>query len=366
MERRTEPAQRRPPGKTIRKPLNAVSSGEMRAAARRLPAPEDRRERRPLLSSRAGVWLALAVVYLFWGSTYLAIKLAIETMPPLLMASVRFLIAGSLLFAWSSRRGDQVGDRPGAPQWRAALVVGGALFLGGNGGVVWAERTVPTGLVALVIATVPLWMVVLDRLAFDRRLGGRSLLGVAVGFAGLVLLVGLPGSAPLDPAGTMVGLAAAVFWAAGSVYSQRARLPARSLVSTAMQMLGGGALLGVAGLATGEWRDLHLAAISGASVAALGYLIVFGSLLAFSAYVWLLRTAPMPLVSTYAYVNPVVAVLLGALLLGEPLAGHTVVAGGVILAAVALIGTDSRRASTPSSPARSLRAAPTAGGSAAD
>jgi drug/metabolite transporter (DMT)-like permease len=322
----------------------------MRAARARVAYPD---ERRAPLANSAAVWLALLAVYLVWGSTYLAIKLAIDTMPPLLMAAVRFLVAGGVLFLWSSRQGDRSGDRPGVRQWGTALVVGGALFLGGNGGVVWAERTVPTGLVALLVATVPLWMVVIDRMGSGHRISRPVLLGLVVGFAGLVLLVGTPGSVRLDPGGVLLGLAAAIFWAAGSVYSRHANLPARSLVSTAMQMLGGGALLAVAGLVAGEGRDIHVSTISGASLAALAYLIVFGSLVAFSAYGWLLRKAPMALVSTYAYVNPVVAVVLGAMLLREPLAARTVVAGGVILAAVALIGTDGNQRSAGVRPSSS-------------
>lgn len=285
------------------------------------------------------VWGALSIVYAVWGSTYLAIRVAINTLPPLLMAGVRFLIAGTVLFLWAIRRGDRDADRPEPAQWAAAAIVGGALLLGGNGMVVLAERTVPSGTVALLVATVPLWMVVIGRLAFGDRLGLQAALGFLLGFAGLVLLVGLPGPGSLDRAGVTFGLLAPLAWAAGSLYSRRARLPARPLVSTAMQMIAGGLLLAVTGIARGELSGLDPSAFSLRSLLALGYLIVFGSWLGFSAYVWLLRAAPVSIVSTYAYVNPVVAVLLGWAILAEPIGARTLVAGAIIIVAVALIVT---------------------------
>ncbi len=292
------------------------------------------------------VAVALGTVYLVWGSTYLAIRLAIDTLPPLLMASVRFLVAGGLLYAWSIRRGDREGDRPGSRQWIAALLIGGALLLAGNGGVVLAEQTVPTGIVALLVATVPLWMAVINRVAFGRKLAGQAMLGLIVGFGGVGLLLGAPGGG-VDPLGVLFALGAPIGWAAGSVYSRRAGLPVRPLVATAMQMLCGGALLAMAALAAGEPARLHLREISAASLAGLAYLIVFGSLIAFSAYVWLLRAAPLPLVSTYAYVNPVVAVLLGWAFLSEAITPRTLLAGAVIVTAVALIVAAPFRRPTP-------------------
>jgi drug/metabolite transporter (DMT)-like permease len=291
------------------------------------------------------VALALLTVYVVWGSTYLGIRVAIETLPPLLMSGVRFLTAGALLYAFSIRRGDRAGDRPGRAQWRAAAVVGGALLLCGNGGVAWGEQYVASGLASLLIATVPLWMVLFAWLLLGERLTWPARAGVTIGFTGLVVLVA-PGRGeaasgfPLWP--TLVMLAGAACWGWGSVHARRAALPSRPLVSTSMQMLAGGALQVVAGIATGELARVDLGAVSGRSLAAVGYLIGFGSLLAFTAYAWLLRNVRTSLASTYAYVNPVVAVALGWAVLGEPVSLRSVVAGGVILAGVALIVRGSR------------------------
>ena len=285
------------------------------------------------------VWAALGIVYVVWGSTYLAIREAIATIPPFLMSATRFLIAGGLLYAFSARRGDRVGDRPGWLQWRSAIIVGGLLLFMGNGGVTWSEQYIPSGITALLIATIPLWMVIVGRLWFRERLGTRAGVGVAIGFAGIVLLVlGTgTGGGHLRPAGVIGCLVAATCWATGSLYSRRAPLPSRPLVSTAMQMLAGGVFLTIVGVASGELGDVHLSQISLKSVLGLAYLIVFGSLIAFSAYVWLLRNANLSLVATYPYVNPVVAVFLGWAILSEPVTLTTVLAGGVIVVAVALI-----------------------------
>jgi drug/metabolite transporter (DMT)-like permease len=276
-------------------------------------------------------------VYVFWGSTYLGIRVAIETMPPLLMGAFRFLVAGGLLFAWSVRRGAWQTDRLGWPQWLSAFLVGAALLFVGNGGVILAERTVPSGVVALVIATVPLWIALIDRLGFGQRLQPLVVVGLAVGFGGVALLLGLPGPGRIDPGGGLIALVAPIFWATGSVYSRRLALPARPLVATAMQMLCGAALFLVVGVAAGELGQVHLERVSTSSVLALVYLIVFGSLVGYTAYTWLLRVAPLSLVSTYAFVNPVVAVALGWVILGEPITVRTLVAGAVIIAAVALM-----------------------------
>jgi drug/metabolite transporter (DMT)-like permease len=287
----------------------------------------------------ARVWAGLLVVYVVWGSTYLAIRIALETLPPFLMAAARFLVAGGVLWAWSMR---ESGERPGAAEWRAATIVGAALLLGGNGGVVWAERTIPSGVAALLVAVLPLWMALLARIFYGERLSRRALAGLPLGFAGIVLLVG-PVGGDVDPAGAIVCTLASLAWASGSLYARRARLPHRGVLSTAMQMLAGGACLAVAGAATGELGRLHPSAFSAASVGALAYLIVMGSLVAFTTYGWLLHNAPTPLVATYAYVNPVVAVALGWALAGEALTPRMVLAGGVIVAAVALIASGGRR-----------------------
>jgi drug/metabolite transporter (DMT)-like permease len=293
------------------------------------------------------VWAALITVYVVWGSTYLAIREAIDTIPPFLMASVRFLIAGGLLYAISIRRGDRVADRPAWPQWRSAIIVGGLLLCGGNGGVSWVEQHVPSGATALLIATIPLWMVVIGFAAFRERVGARETVGVGIGFGGIALLA-LAGSSGdggghLDTVGVVVALFAAACWATGSLYARRAPLPSRPLVSTAMQMLTGGLLLAIISVATGEPGKVDLSRISLSSVLGLVYLIVFGSLVAFSAYVWLLRNARLSLVATYPYVNPVVAVFLGWAFLSERVTLTTFVAGAIIVVAVALIVSASHR-----------------------
>ena len=296
----------------------------------------------------ARVWLALGTVYLLWGSTYLGIKFAIRTMPPLLMGSLRFLAAGSVLYVLAIRHGDKGGDRPGTRQWLAALLIGAALLVGGNGGVILAEQYVPTGVVALLVATAPLWMAIIDRVVFGRRLPALVIVGLVIGFGGVAFLIGSPGSGRIQLIGAALALAAPLCWASGSVFTRHVRLPVRPLVAASMEMLWAGVLFGVLSLATGELGRVHVHGISTTSVVALLYLIVFGSLVGFSAYVWLLRSAPLSLVSTYAYVNPVVAVVLGAIFVGEALTPRVLIAGSIILAAVALIVVARNRAAVSS------------------
>jgi drug/metabolite transporter (DMT)-like permease len=290
-------------------------------------------------ASSAAIWVALAAVYVGWGGTYLAIRVAIETLPPLLMASVRFLVAGSLLYLWAIRRGDREGDRPTGRQWRAATVIGVALLLGGNGLVVLAEQRVASGIAALLVATVPLWMVLLATVALRERVRLLEWLGVLVGFGGLALLAWPTEAQTLDLLGIGMVVIASVSWASGSLYARRAPMPSRPLVGVAMEMLAGGLALGIAGILRGELGDVHPERFSFESLVGLLYLIVVGSWVAFSAYVWLLRVARTSLVSTYAYVNPIVAVVLGWLILSEPISVRTLVAGLVILVGVALIVT---------------------------
>ena len=286
------------------------------------------------------VGAAFAAIYLIWGSTYLAIRFAIDSLPPFFMAGVRFLIAGSLLYAWTRLQGV---SRPARLHWREAGVIGGLMLLGGNGGVTWAEQRVSSGLAALMIATVPLWMVLLEAVRpGGTRPTGRTGLGVALGLAGMALLIGpwrLGGGPGVDMLGAGVLLLAALAWTVGSLYSRQARLPAAPLQATGMEMLAGGLWLMVAAGLTGEWDRLDLASVTPRSWLALGYLVIFGSLLAFTAYVWLLRVSTPARASTYAFVNPVVAVGLGWALAGEPLSARTLLAAAVIVAAVALITT---------------------------
>jgi drug/metabolite transporter (DMT)-like permease len=283
--------------------------------------------------TRARVWAALLVVYVIWGSTYLGILLAVRTIPPFLMASSRFLIAGALLYVWSIRRGDRAGDRPTLRQWAAAAVVGFLLLVSANGMLAWAEQRVDTGVSSLVIATVPLWMALMDRFAHGQRLGSSAVAGLVIGFGGAALLAGPSGH--IETVGGLVLIGSAVSWAAGSIYSRSAPLPRRPLVGASMEMLAGGAVLAVLGLSLGEGSQLGNISL-GSGLAVL-YLIVFGSLIGFSAYIWLLRAAPTSLVSTYAYVNPVVAVFLGWAIETEPIGARTLIAGAMILLAVALI-----------------------------
>ena len=290
-------------------------------------------------ASRTGLWLAMLTIYVVWGSTYLGIAVAIETVPPFLMAGSRFLIAGALLLGWAWFRSGGRLRLPTRREWRDLLIVGALLFGGGNGLVGWGEQTVPSGVAALLIALVAVWFAVFSRVFYGDRIPLIVGVGIAIGIAGVGLLVWPFGSNSMsfDIAGVAALIAAPVCWAAGSVFAaRRAKLPADPMVSTAAQMLTGGVVLVVEGLVTGEAGRLS-PAISTASLLAIGYLIVFGSLVAFSAYAWLLRHAPLPLIGTYAFVNPVVAVALGAVFLSEPITPRMLIAAAVIVAGVALV-----------------------------
>ncbi len=287
--------------------------------------------------TRAKLIAAFAAVYVLWGSTYLAIRFGVETIPPFLMAGTRHLTAGLLLFLWTRLTGE---PRPDRGHWATAVFIGGLMLLGGNGLVTWAEQRVPSGLAALIVASVPLWMALLD--GIHRRIRPRAhvVAGLLIGLAGILVLVApgrFAGSGRVDLLGAGALLVAALCWSMGSLYSRHARLPRSVLTSTAMQMIGGGVLLWIVGLAFGEGSRLDLAAVSPRSILSLGYLIVFGSLLGFSAYVWLLHATTPARVSTYAYVNPVVAVLLGWALAGEALTLRIGLAAVGIVGAVALI-----------------------------
>ena len=287
------------------------------------------------------MWSALGAVYLIWGSTYLAIRVMVEDVPPLLGAGLRFLLAGAVLLAvLGARRAPGTSPRVPAAQLAAAALVGVLLPAGGNGLVTVAERDVPSGLAALLVASVPLWVVVLRAGVARERVAGPTLAGVALGFAGVAVLL-LPGARPAGAtaAGVLLVLLAAVSWATGSFLSPRLTLPAHPLGNTGWQMVAGGLALVAAGVAVGETGDVHVAAFSAASVAAFAYLVVAGSLVAFTAYAWLLQHVPLSQVSTYAYVNPLVAVLLGWAILGESLAPASLAGAALVVAAVALIVT---------------------------
>ncbi len=305
---------------------------------------------RTLGAPGAQVALALGALYVVWGSTYLAIRVAVGTIPPFTQGSIRFLIAGTLLFVVTSR-GHTGEPRPGRREWRDATIIGGFLLVGGNGLVALGETTVASGIAALLIATLPVWVAILGRLFFDLRLSRSTLVGIGLGFAGVGVLV-LPtgGTAPVDLGGALILLGSPILWAIGSLYSGRAHLPARPLVGVAMQMLCGGVLLAAVALVTGEIGRFHPAAVTTESIAALAYLVAVGSLIGFTAYAWLLRVAPLPLVATYAYVNPIVAVALGSLILGESVTPRTLAAGVIIIVAVAIIVWSRGREPVPPRP----------------
>lgn len=278
----------------------------------------------------------MLAIYVIWGSTYLAIRYAVQTIPPFLMAGARFAIAGGLLYFWRRSAGDPA---PSRREWRGAGIAGVLLLTLGNGGVAWAEQRLASGLAALLIGTTPLWLVLLDWLRPGGVRPGRlAVLGLLVGFGGIILLIGpgQTGGGQVDLIGAAAVVVATVAWAIGSIYGRGAIFPASPLMGTASEMLAGSAGLLLAGTLSGEWGRLNLAGIAPSSLIGVAYLIVFGSLIAFSAYVWLLRVAPLSLVSTYAYVNPVVAVFLGGLIAHEPLGLRTLIAAGIILGSLVI------------------------------
>ena len=284
--------------------------------------------------------LAFAAVYIIWGSTYLAIRYAVETIPPFFMAGCRFVIAGAALYLWSRAGG---AARPSRRDWAGAALIGALLLLTGNGGLCWAEQRVPSGLAALLLASIPIWMVLLDSLrSGGTRLGLQVIGGMAMGVAGLALLVGpahLWGSSRVNLAGAAVLMLASFSWSLGSILSHKVKLPPSSLLAAAMEMLAGGALLLLLGVLSGEGLQLHLSGVALRSLLGLVYLILAGSLLGFTAYLWLLRSVPTARVSTYAFVNPAVAVFLGWALGSEPLTGRELLASVTIIAGVAILIT---------------------------
>ncbi|SCE87354.1 Permease of the drug/metabolite transporter (DMT) superfamily [Micromonospora coriariae] len=305
-----------------------------------------------LANRRAGtaptlIWTALIVVYLLWGSTYLGIRIAVETLPPLTSAALRFVVAGAVLAVVLRLRRGPGALRVERRQLASAALIGALLLAGGNGLVVLAESgppgvALPSGIAALLVATVPLLVVLLRSAAGDRP-PVWTFAGVTLGFVGLVLLV-LPagGSDAVPLVGALTVVAGAVSWSVGSFLSGKIRMPADPFVATVYEMVAGALVLAVVAVGRGELRDFHPAEVSTRSWLALGYLMVAGSLVAFTAYVWLLHNAPISLVSTYAYVNPAVAVALGALLVAEPVTPQVLLGGAVIVAGVALVVTMER------------------------
>ena len=295
---------------------------------------------------------AFAAIYIFWGSTYLAIKYAIETLPPFLMAGARFVCAGSILIVWARFARDY--EPPQPVHWRTSIVVGTLLLLGGNGGVVFAERYLTSSLAALLVATEPFWIVLLSWLWLKgSRPNWKVALGLAVGFFGVWLLISgqdtsgaaRPGSMQLF--GTLAVIASALSWATGSLYGLRAPVPKSSFLTAGMQMFSGGLILLCVSLLAGEWSRFNISEVSNNSWLGLLYLIVFGSLIAFTAYIWLMKNTLPAMVATYAYVNPIIAVFLGWLIAGESFTKQMLVGACVIVGSVALITSNSETGETP-------------------
>ena len=287
--------------------------------------------------SASTIWGGLVIVYLFWGTTYFAIDRTNRSIPPLVGPAFRFIVAGAILMALSKLRRGWRRTHPRG--WAGATVVGVLLMFGGNGLVAVAEDLgVPTGIVALLIALVPLWIALIDRVVLrSAPMGWRVAVGLAGGFLGAAYLVTGQLRGDVRPLGLAIAVIASLSWASGSLASREVPLPPDALQASGMQQVAGGAVILLAAAVSGELGDLELSRVTAGSLLALAYLVVFGSLLTFSTYLWLLRNARTSLVSTYAFVNPVVAVTLGWAFLDEPITARTLVAGGVILVAVALI-----------------------------
>lgn len=297
-------------------------------------------------ASPLAVWTGLVVLYIVWGSTYLGMKLAIDTVPPFVMGFLRFVPAGLLLAGGVALRDRRTIQRPSAVQVRDASIVGTCLLLGGTGLVAWGQQTIATGIAALLIGLVPMWLAVFGRLLFGDRIPVLAAAGIAVGLMGVAILAWPAGDVGhLDPAGLLALTVAPVFWSLGTLYAaRRAVLPRPALFATGLQMIAGGLAFLVAALVTGETTGFDPAAVSTTSWFGIGYLVAVGSLIGFTTYAWLLTVAPLGRIATYAYVNPVVAMILGWVVLAEPLTARTAVAGAVIVFAVALIVTARGRA----------------------
>ncbi|MGI8999398.1 MAG: EamA family transporter [Candidatus Limnocylindria bacterium] len=294
----------------------------------------------PSRPSTAGVVIALLIVYVVWGSTYLGIAVMIETLPPLLAAGVRYAVAGLFMLGALTaharlRRRTEPVERPTAAHWRSAFIVGTLLLLGGNGGVVLAELFIPSGIAAVLVATMPIWLAVFDAILSRRPPSVLVIGGLGAGIVGVaILLAPVEGIADLNPLGIALVIGATISWAAGSLYARRAPLPRSQLLSTGMEMLAGGIVLFAAGSLLGEIGRTNVETFSVRSLVAVAYLTIFGSIIAFTAYTWLLANVPVSTVGTYAYVNPIVAVALGAVFLSEPITPRTLIAAVIIIGAV--------------------------------
>ncbi|MCW5851512.1 MAG: EamA family transporter [Anaerolineae bacterium] len=296
------------------------------------------------MAHRVRLLAAFAAIYLIWGSTFLAIHVAVETIPPFLMAAARFVSAGAIVYAIGRWTG---APSPGRRDWTYTTAAGALMFLGGNGGLAWASQYVPSGLAALIMTLIPVWMTLLEWLW---RGGARPhrvvLLGLALGFGGVALLIGpsaLQGHGEVNLLGALAVVASSLLWSAGSIYARGTRLASPAILVTGMQMLGGGLLLLVASGLLGEFGRVQFTAVAPVAWLGLAYLIVMGAVVGHTAYFWLLKNANPSLVATYAFINPIVAVWLGWALAGEAVTGRMLVASAIIISAVALITLYSRR-----------------------
>lgn len=292
------------------------------------------------------IWIALVALYIVWGSTYLGMRIAIETIPPFVQGAIRFFISGVIIITWQWFKGESM---PTGRQWISCAIIGNLLLVGGNGLVSWAEQTIPSGIAALIIAAVPMFMVIMEALRpHGHKPTLKALIGLCIGFIGIYILVA-PGAGlhhqALNVAGVLALLAACVFWSIGSVYSKAADVPASAFVTMGAEMLMGSVGLLVMSLLTHELQHWHVSDISARSMYGLAYLVAIGSMIGFGSYIWLLKHAPISLVATYAYVNPIVAVLLGAWIVNEPLDPHIWIATAIIIGSVMLV--NSKRATSP-------------------
>ena len=289
--------------------------------------------------TRIKIIAAFGIIYFVWGTTYLAIRLAIDTIPPFLMAGIRFTTAGILLYGWCYWRYDK---KPDLADWGKAAVPGILMFVGGNGLLTWSETFIPSGLAALIIATVSIWMVVLDWFFFSKKRPDKlTLSGIAIGLAGVALLSGVGDEILINGGSIIVGILVLTFasmsWAAGSLISRNLKSTISLQFMISMQILVGGLALILVGSLQGEWTRVSLQTISFQSLLALSYLILLGTLLAYSAYLWLLRVSTPAKVSTYAFFNPLIAVFLGWILLDEPLTLETIIGALLILVSLLLV-----------------------------
>jgi drug/metabolite transporter (DMT)-like permease len=283
--------------------------------------------------------LAFFSVYVCWGMTYLAMRVAVVSIPPHLLSGTRFVVAGLLLYGWTRAKGEPA---PSSRQWRAATIIGGFLLLGGNASVAWAEQRVPSGLAAVLIAVAPIWMVGLEWAKGGSRPTRHVVAGLLLGLAGIALLVSSRAEAEsrVDPFGAVILVLASASWAWGSVLSKTAELPKSPLLVTGMEMIGGGMLLLLTAGLAGQFHEFEPSRVSLEAGLSWGYLVVFGSLVGFTAYIWLLGVTSIAKAGTYAYVNPIVAVFLGWAILGEAVTSRMLLAAGVILVGVALVNVE--------------------------